>query len=288
MAVDMRSLSREAKYEKRVKVIALRHAGRTYLQIALQVGLSPTGVFDICKRHATIGSKGLRDAPAGRPRGEGRTLAPEQEVQMFRQITDSTPDSLAMPELLWNRRAVSRLIEQRLGIVLPARTLALYLARWGFTACRPKVQLSSPLSSPLNAWLTQRYPLVSAQSNAEGGEISWASGSDLPVGGTHRALGAAASRTAPPRAHRSRRGLSMLSALTNKGQLRWTTFKAPLDAKTLLEFLRRLVRHARKKLFLIMRDLDVPDDSLLQTWVVEHVDAIEVFHLPAEHSAGPA
>ena len=32
----------------------------------------------------------------------------------------------------------------------------------------------------------------------------------------------------------------MIFALTNKGQLRWTTFNAPLDAKTLLAFLRRL------------------------------------------------
>ena len=72
----------------------------------------------------------------------------------------------------------------------------------------------------------------------------------------------------------------MISAVTNKGQLRWTTFKAPLDAKTLLDFLRRLIKGASKKVFLIMDDLAVPDDSRVETWLIEHDDAIEAFRLP--------
>jgi len=144
MATDMRSLSRQAKFDKRVKVIELRHAGRSYVQIALQIGLSRTGVFDICKRHAAIGVAALRDAPGGRARGEGRTLAPEQESMLRQEIIDSVPDELAMPEPLWNRAAVGRLIEQRLGLVLPVRTLALYLADGRFTARRPELRPAGP------------------------------------------------------------------------------------------------------------------------------------------------
>ncbi|OLI30721.1 helix-turn-helix domain protein, partial [Xanthomonas oryzae pv. oryzae] len=49
-ATDMRSLSRDARHERRVQVIRLRKAGQTYDEIAAQTGLSRTGVFDICKR----------------------------------------------------------------------------------------------------------------------------------------------------------------------------------------------------------------------------------------------
>ncbi|OGB55067.1 MAG: hypothetical protein A2496_09530 [Burkholderiales bacterium RIFOXYC12_FULL_60_6] len=142
----MRSLSREARFSKRVKVIELRRAGRSYVQIALQLGLSRIGVFDICKRFAAIGSAALRDAP-----GAGRTLTPAHELLMRRQIRDGTPDELAMPEWLWDRAAVSRLIEQRLGIVLPIRTLALYLKRCGFSASRPKIEDGMTEALPLNA-----------------------------------------------------------------------------------------------------------------------------------------
>jgi transposase len=280
MVTDMRSLSREARFDKRVKVIELRRAGRSYVQIALLVGLSRTGVFDICKRHAAVGLIALRDVPGGRTRGEGRTLAPEQEVRLRQQIIDSTPDELAMPELLWNRAAVSRLIERQLGIVLPVRTLALYLGRWGFTSRRPMIRSAGARSLLVNQWLTDRYPAVAAKSKAEGGEINWGSDSRLLAEDAGPLRAAAGARAAPRRVPNGRRGFSMISAVTNKGQLRWTTFKAPLDAKTLLDFLRRLIKGASKKVFLIMDDLAVPDDSRVETWLIEHDDAIEAFRLP--------
>jgi len=46
----MRSLTPEAQEERRRQVIGLRQAGQTYAAIAAQVGLTPTGAFDICKR----------------------------------------------------------------------------------------------------------------------------------------------------------------------------------------------------------------------------------------------
>ena len=276
MATDMRSLPPEAKYGRRVQVIDLRRAGRSYLQIALQLGLSRTGVFDICKRHAAIGNAALRDAPARRGPGQGRRLAPEQERLLRRQIIDSPPDALDMPESLWNRAAVARLIGQRLGIVLPVRTLALYLARWGYAAHRPTARPGAPGAWLLNRWLRERYPLLLARSKAEGGEINWAGDSPLPAEGS----GLRPAPAAPRRARGGRRGDWVISALNNKGQLRWSGFRAPLDAETLLAFLRRLVQGAGKKVFLIMDDLPVPDDGTVQAWLVEHEDLIETFHLP--------
>ena len=55
-ATDMRSLSRDARHERRVQVVRLRKAGQTYDETAAQTGLSRTGVFDICKRHAAQGA----------------------------------------------------------------------------------------------------------------------------------------------------------------------------------------------------------------------------------------
>jgi transposase len=45
--VDMRKLPAAAQEERRRQVIGLRQAGMTYGEIAAQVGLSATGVFDI-------------------------------------------------------------------------------------------------------------------------------------------------------------------------------------------------------------------------------------------------
>ena len=82
----MRSLSRDARHERRVQVIRLRKAGGTYDEIAAQTGLSRTGVFDICKRHEAAGAKALRDAPSGRKSGDGRLLDAAQSFDETRVV----------------------------------------------------------------------------------------------------------------------------------------------------------------------------------------------------------
>jgi transposase len=170
-ATDMRSLSREARHERRVQVIRLRNAGRTYDEIAVQTGLSCTGVFDICKRHEFAGASALRDAPSGRKTGDGRHLDATQEAAVRELITDKTPDQLKMPYALWTRAAVGELIEQRFGIRLAVRTMGLYLARWGFTPQKPMRKVYEQSPAAVRKWHEEDYPVIVARARLEGAEI---------------------------------------------------------------------------------------------------------------------
>ena len=78
--VDMRKLPAAAQEERRRQVIGLRRAGMTYDAIAAQVGLTRTGVFDICKRFAERGLAGLVSGPRGPAPGTGRFLSARQEA----------------------------------------------------------------------------------------------------------------------------------------------------------------------------------------------------------------
>src|SRR3712207_749847 len=135
--VDMRKLPAAAQEERRRQVIGLRQAGQTYDAIAAQVGLSPTGVFDICKRFAERGPAGLKTGPRGPGPGHGRFLDAEQERGARDLIRRHTPDELGLPFALWSRAAVRDLVWRRFGVRLAVRTIGTYLARWGFTAQTP-------------------------------------------------------------------------------------------------------------------------------------------------------
>ena len=63
--VDMRKLPAAAQEERRRQVIGLRQARPDLWAIAAQVGLSQTGVFDICQRFAAEGATGLSQRPRG-------------------------------------------------------------------------------------------------------------------------------------------------------------------------------------------------------------------------------
>ena len=162
-ATDMRSLSREARHERRVQVIRLRKAGNTYDKIAALTGLSRTGVFNICKRHEALGAKALHDAIGGRKLGENRLLDPAQEALVRKLIADKTPDQLKMPYALWTRAAVAQLIEQRFGLRLQVRTMGKYLARWGFTPQKPMKKAYEQSPAAVKKWLDEDYPAIAAR-----------------------------------------------------------------------------------------------------------------------------
>lgn len=175
----MRTLSPEARHERRVQVIRLRRAGRTYEEIAELTGLSRTGVFDICKRHQALGAKGLRAAPGGRKPGQGRSLDVTQELLVRQLIADKTPDQLKMPYALWTRAAVGQLMEQCFGIRLAVRTVGLYLSRWGFTPQKPMRKAYEQSPAAVKKWLEHDYPVIAARAKAEGAEIHWGDESGL-------------------------------------------------------------------------------------------------------------
>src|SRR5438270_9662023 len=128
--VDMRKLPAAAQEERRRQVVGLRQRGLTYREIAEQVGLSRTGVIDICQRFAAEGAKGLVSKPRGRKPDEQRLLDAAQEAEGQRLIRRHTPDGLGLPFALWSRAAGGRLVTRRWGVGLAVRRGVRYLGRW--------------------------------------------------------------------------------------------------------------------------------------------------------------
>jgi transposase len=88
---DMRSLPAAAQEERRRQVIGLRERGMGLEAIARPVGLSRTGVFDICKRYKAAGMAGLRSKPPGSAVGARRLLCAAQERELRALIRRQRP-----------------------------------------------------------------------------------------------------------------------------------------------------------------------------------------------------
>jgi transposase len=280
-ATDMRSLSRDARHERRVQVIGLRRSGRSYDDIACQTGLSRTGVFDICKRWKLHGGKGLYDAPGGRPAGEGRALDLVQEVTMREVVATKTPDEMQLPWALWTRAAVGQLIEQYCAVALSVRAVGLYLARWGFTPQKPLTQAREQSPAAVKQWLRKDYPQIAARAHAEGAEIHWGDETGLRIDDVRGRGYAPRGQTPVVRVTRKRQNLSVISTVTNKGQMRWRVLDGAMNGARLIDFMQRLVRDVKKKVFLILDNLPAHHTKLVKAWLTANVERIEVFYLPS-------
>jgi hypothetical protein len=72
----------------------------------------------------------------------------------------------------------------------------------------------------------------------------------------------------------------MISAVNNRGLMRFMCFKGDLNAGLFISFLRRLIEGASGKRFLIVDNLHVHHSVKVSKWAADHQDEIELFVLP--------
>ncbi|MFL4983451.1 MAG: transposase, partial [Xanthobacteraceae bacterium] len=88
-------------------------------------------------------------------------------------------------------------------------------------------------------------------------------------------------RTPVVRVCHRRAGLSLIAAVSNRGAVRWMIVDAAVNAATLIRFLQRLIRDAKRKVFLILDRLRVHQAARVRAWLAERRAKIEVLDLPA-------
>lgn len=277
---DARKLSTEAQYELRRTAIKLLESGKAQKQVAEILEVARQAIWRWQKLYEAKGMAGLKLKHRGRCQGDSRTLSPEQEKEIQLLIRDKYPEQLKLKFALWNRQAVIDLIKQRFGIKLPIRTAGEYLKRWGYTPQKPIRKAYEQQPEKVKRWLDETYPEIEKRSKDEDAQIQWADETGLrntdargrgyaPKGKTPTVLGSA-----------KRFSVNMISSLSNRGQLRFMIYEGRFNADTFLTFLRRLIKDAKQKIFLIIDNLRVHHAKKVKAWTDKHSTKIELFFLP--------
>lgn len=277
---DRRQLSVEARSELRRQVLALRREGKTGEEISRITGYARSYCSTLARQLEAEPRAATKWNRGGRATGTGRKLTPQQETRVQDWICNRYPDQLRLPFALWTLRAVQELVRLKLGIRLPKSTTALYLSRWGFTSQRPTKRAYERNDTAVRRWLKVEYPKISRRAKAEGAEICWGDETGLRSDQTRHRGYAPKGETPVIGIPARRTSLSILSAITNRGKVRFMIFKGALKPETLLTFLRRLTRDAPRKVFLILDNLGVHKARRVREWLASRAAEIEVFYLP--------
>jgi transposase len=276
---DFRSLSPAAQEELRRKAVAAVRAGKTRREAAALFGVTRQSLGKWVQAYEAGGEKALAARRRGRPVGPGR-LKPWQAAQVVRAIEDRCPDQLKLPFWLWTRAAVGALVRRRFGIRLSVWTVGRYLARWGFTSQKPVRRALERDPEAVRRWLDKKYPAIRKDAKRLRATIYW--GDEMGLRSEHQAGTTYGRRGRTPAIPGSGRrfGCNMLSALTNRGRLVFMVFRDRFDGRVFLAFLRRLVRQAGRRVFLIVDSHPVHRSGRVKRWLGRHERTIRAFFLP--------
>lgn len=271
----IKKLPKEVLLEKRKEVIRLHKASTPVMQIVKTTGLSWPAVNVAINLYKEGGEEAVSLAKRGRKQGTGRLLSQDQEDDIRNILYRKRPWQVGLKHLtrntrihLWDRNLVKRFIYQKVGINLSERGLAKYLHRWGFPLMKKNQRPTKRCKREIQKWLAVNYASLKKRIEAEYADIYWVSRRRVVIQD-----GSALKWPKP---------VSMISAIDNQGLEYWIMIRGYFKQEKQISFLKSLLNHAHKRIFVVRDNNDHYKGSDISRWLRENKESVEIFPSPPD------
>jgi transposase len=277
---DFRSLSEETQAELRRLAFRKIDQGWTQGKVAEMIEVSVETINRWVTSRKEIEARHCKGMKRGRVLYEQRILSQEQELTIKQNIENKIPEQLGLPYALWNRKAIQHCIQQETGKKVWLQTASKYAQRWGLTPQRPAKYAYEQNPEKIQEWLHVEYPKIIAESKENDAEIHWEDETGVAISTFYARSYAPSGKTPAIKLPAKQGHLSIISSVTNRGDLRFMMYKGALDTHLFILFMERLIKDTRKKVYLIVDNLRVHKAKQVQAWEKKHTHLIKIFFLP--------
>jgi transposase len=205
------------------------------------LGLHRRTIYTWLAKERSEGRQALRARPVP---GRARKLSDEQLRQLAAVITETDPRDHGFAVALWTREIVRQLIAARFGVQLTVASVGRTLHTLGFSAQRPLYRAEQADPAAVARWKETEYPKIAVEAKAAGGVVFFVDEagvrSDYHAGTTWAPVGQTPTVTGTG----ARFGLTMISAISAQGALRFSILVGTLTTPVFIAFLTRLLHDA--------------------------------------------
>jgi len=247
---DGRKLDHKTLEEMRARAVRSVQNGQSPEIVAAALGINRTTIYDWLAKYRGGGWGALKAKPVpGRPpKLSGRAIK-----WIYDTVTQKSPLQLRFEFALWTREMIAKLIMDKFGVKLSASSVGRLLAQIGLTCQKPLQRALERDDALVQQWLNKEYPKIKALALREKADIYFGDAahirSDHHAGRTWGKKGETPIVLSTGRRH----GMSMISAITSRGHLRFMIIEeGSVNADAFIEFIKRLLVESKRKIFLIV------------------------------------
>jgi transposase len=268
---------RRATFEERVSACEALDSGISADTVARVMGVSRSSVFAWWNSYRLRGAEALMTKPTPGPKPR---LSDGQMSRLQRIIIGQNPQQLDFGPALWTREIIRELILRLFGIELSLVSVGSVLARMGMSPQRPLYRAYEQDPQKVADWKERTFPQIQARAKKEGAAIFFADEASVRTNYHAGTTWAPVGQTPVVNGSGKTRSISMVSAVSPRGELCFEIQDEGIKAEHFLTFCKKLIVDAARPVFLIMDNSQVHRARILQEYAAQSKGMLTLFFLP--------
>lgn len=273
----MAKKGRRATEEERLRAVQLMAEGRSPELVAEILGVSRSSVFEWQKKYREGGLAALSTKFAsGRP----TFLSDEQMLRLRSFIVGRDPRQFSFGVALWTRRIARDLIRQRFDVQVSLSTVGRILKKLGLSAQRPLYRAYQQNPELVRKWKAETYPQIRARAAREGATIFFADEAGIRTDHHAGTTWAPVGQTPVVMATGERKSVTMISAVSARGEIHFEVFLGTVNAARFIEFCEKLLHDTTTPVFLVVDGAPAHKANIVRDYVASTEGRLNLFFLP--------
>jgi transposase len=268
---------RRATYDERVSACEALEKGISVDEIAMVLKVSRSSIFEWQKTYRAHGSDALRTK---KTRGPKAKLSDGQLSQLYRLVVGNDPRQLSFGLALWTRGMIQELIFRQFGVRLSIVSVGTMLGDLGLSPQRPLYRAYQRDPEKVRKWKEETFPQIQARAKKEGAAIFFADEASVRTNYHAGTTWAPVGKTPVVTGSGEKRSISMISAISPRGELHFQVHEMGIKQEEFLEFCKMLVADAGRPVFLIMDNSQVHKAKILKAHAEQSNGMLTLFFLP--------
>lgn len=275
---DGRRLGRGVLAHIRLQAVREIREGESPETIARRLGFCRQIVYKWIRRAREQGLRALqrRFAPGAKPR-----LRPQQ-ICRLKQDVQRPATEFGFVSDLWTIPRLRVLLRREFRVALSRSGLWEFLRREGLSPQRPLKRALERDEVAVRRWLRTEYPRIRAAARKMGAILYFGDESGVRTDHVSGRTWAVRGHTPEVRRTSRRAVVSLLSAMTPRGELLFMTSPEKVNSTIFIRFLRKLLaHHRRRKIVLIVDRSTYHCSRVTRAFVAAHRARLRLAYLPA-------
>lgn len=274
---DARKLDHKTLEELRTRAVQQVQAGESPEVVIRALGFSRSCIYSWLAMYRAGGWGALKArALQGRP----KKIGPAQMRWIIETITRKNPLQFRFEFALWTRQMIQILLRDRFGLKLSLTSVGRLLRQLGLSCQRPLFRAVEQDPGRVRAWREQEYPGIQALAKEVGAQIFF--GDEAGVRSDYHAgttWGVKGKTPVVPRTGQ-RSSVNMISAVSARGELRFSLVEGRVNGPVFVVFLQRLIHNAAHPIFLILDGHSIHRSRVVRDFVASTQGRLRLFVLP--------